>query len=209
MFAQQIKPFNFGLTCFVRSLGHPPGADAEHFHLFAPFEKDPRRWLKAEWIDQYSGARYRITTTGEHGTRRAARVKTYGDVLTEYEQHPESKCADASGRRCQRQTIGLLQRRHVRITSLTYIGKESNRLDEVEAGLVHAAESVYTEYRDPRRDAWATTVVRALSKVSLTKFEAMTGKSRRLLIDARKGRRRPHQRHQMLLVAVARRLGLL
>lgn len=168
-YAQQVKPFNFGLTCFVRPFGHPPGADAEHFHLFLPYETDPRRWLKAQWIDQYSGRRYRITTTGEHGTRRAARVKTYGEVLHEYEQHPEAKCADAQGRRCDRQTAGL-QRRHVCIASITYIGKESNRLEEVEAGLIHLAESVYTVYADPSRDEWSTTIKPALCKISLKQF---------------------------------------
>ena len=40
----------------------------------------------------YNGHRthaLRVATTGEHGNRRAARVKNYGDVLREYEQHPE------------------------------------------------------------------------------------------------------------------------
>jgi len=36
------------------------------------------------WIDQYTGKTYRITTTGHHGTRQTARVKTYGDALREY-----------------------------------------------------------------------------------------------------------------------------
>ena len=208
-YGQQVKPFNFGLTCFVRPLGHPPGVDAQRFHLFLPYESDPTRWLKAEWVDQYSGKTFHITTTGDHGSRRAARVKTYGELLHEYEQHPEAKCADASGHPCDKQTIGLLQRRHVRVASITYIGKESNRLEEVEAGLVHSAESVYTVYADPRRDAWNTTIRRALQKIPLKRFERLTGKSRRMLIDARTARRRPHRRHQALLIAIARKLGLL
>ena len=63
-----------------------------------------------DWIDQYSGKSYRITTAGHHGTRTTARVKTYGDILQEYEFYPESKCADANGDLCTKQTIGLLQR---------------------------------------------------------------------------------------------------
>jgi hypothetical protein len=35
---------------------------------------------------------------------------------------------------CERQTVGLLQRRHVQIDGIRYIGKESNALEEVEAG---------------------------------------------------------------------------
>src|SRR5215469_14915335 len=53
-------------------------------------------------------SRFRITTQGHYGSRQTARVKTYGDVVTEYEFHPESKCADASGKPCEKQTTGLL-----------------------------------------------------------------------------------------------------
>lgn len=35
-FGQQLKPFNFLLTCHVRAFGYPSGADAERFHLIAP-----------------------------------------------------------------------------------------------------------------------------------------------------------------------------
>lgn len=49
-----------------------------------------------------------MTTTGHHGSRNTARVKTYGDILLEYEFHPESKCADANGNTCKKQTVGLL-----------------------------------------------------------------------------------------------------
>ena len=157
-YANQIKPFNFLLTCHVMPFGHPPGTDPQKFHLIAPYQPDPREWTKMEWIDQYSnqGKTYRITTIGHHGTRNTARVKTYGDVLQEYEFHPESKCADANGNPCSKQTVGLLERRHIRIEQIKYIGKESNTLEEVAAGLHHWEQNVYTEYPDPRRDEWQT-----------------------------------------------------
>jgi hypothetical protein len=136
----------------VKPFGHPVGADAEHFHLVAPYESDPRKWLTIEWVDQYTGNVYSVTTTDHHGTRKTARVKTYGDVVREYEFHPEAKCADAEGNTCERQTVGLLQRRNIRIDQIKYIGKESNSLEEIESGLIHSAENVYTEYPDARRD---------------------------------------------------------
>jgi len=74
-------------------------------------------------------------------------VKAYGDVIEDYEYHPESKCADASGQPAGRQTLGLLQRRHVRIDSISAIGKESNSLEEVAAGLVDDEQNVYTDTR--------------------------------------------------------------
>jgi hypothetical protein len=37
----------------------------------------------------------------------------------------------------------------------THVGKESNRLEEVDAGLIHDPDEVYTEYVDLQHDpAW-------------------------------------------------------
>jgi hypothetical protein len=208
-YVDQIKPFNFLLTCHVNPLGHPPGTDPERFHLIAPYESNPQRWLEMPWTEQYSGKTYDITTEGRHGNRHTARVKTYGEVLREYESHAESKCADVEGRPSSKQTIGLLQRRHVRIDEIKYIGKESNSLEEVDAGLIHSAQNVYTEYPDRQRDEWETKVRPAMKKLSISILEKETELSRRMLIDARTGRRRPHPKHQKLIVAALRRLGLI
>ena len=98
----------------------------------------------------------------------------------------------------------------MRIDSITPIGKESNSLEEVQAGLVHEEQKVYTVYTDPRRDYWSREVVPALWKIPLNVWEReSSGKSRRILIDARLGRRRPHRKHQELLMSVAQKLGLL
>jgi hypothetical protein len=123
-YADQLKPFNFLLTCHVKQFGHPPGADPERFHLIAPYELDPRGWLEMPWVDRSTGKPYRITTEGFHGARLAARVKTYGEVLREYEFHPGSKSADVSGKPCGKQTIGLLQRRHIRVARIIYIASK-------------------------------------------------------------------------------------
>lgn len=206
-YADQLKPFNFLQSCHISQLGHPVGTNPERFHLVAPYESDPRKWLKADWFDQYSGERYRITTAGHHGTRNTARVKTYGDVLLEYEFHPEAKCANSRGNPCSKQTTGLLQRRHVHIGLIKYIGKESNSLENVEAGVVHSAQSVYTEYSDPRRDEWQLVVLPVLKKIPLTLLVDMSGMSSRELKYIRAGSSRPHRRNQELLVAILKKLG--
>ncbi len=185
------------------------GADPERFHLIAPYESDPRKWLKMDWIDQYTGKLYRITTAGHHGTRQPARVKTYGEILREYEFHPESKCADADGNHCGKQTVGLLQRRHIGIEQIKCIGKESNSLEDVESGLIHSEQNVYTEYPDPRRDEWETKIRPALKKVPLPRLIKMSGKSRRMLIDARTGRSRPYRKNQELLASIVLKLGVI
>lgn len=205
-YPDQIKPFNFLRTCHVKQLGHPIGVDPERFHLIGPYEPDPRKWLKIDWIDQYTGKHYRITTAG-HPTRLTARVKTYGEILREYEFHPESKCADANGNPCGKRTVGLLQRRHVRIDQIRYIGKESNRLEDVESALIHSPEDVYTEYADPRRDEWETKIRPALKKVPLSVLVKMSGLSRRTVMKARAGCTRPHPRNRELLTSIIRPLG--
>jgi hypothetical protein len=110
-YAKQIKPFNFLLAAHVRPFGHPIGVDPERFHLIAPFESNPNKWLIQPWIDVYSTKRYRVTTSQARGPKIAS-LLTYGDVLREYEYHEESKCAGPDGKPCARPTIGLLSRRH-------------------------------------------------------------------------------------------------
>ncbi len=207
-YANQIKPFNFILTCQVRQLGHPNGAEPERFHLIAAYSGEPKRWIDSDWIDQYTGNLYRVTTKGHHGTRDAARVKTYGEILREYEFHPEAKCADAEGNTCERPTVGLLQRRHIRMDRIKYIGKESNSLEDVEAGLIHSAENVYTEYCDPKRDEWTTKILPVLKKTPLSVLIRETGFSRRALISLRVEDSRPRQKSWERIAITLRRLGL-
>jgi hypothetical protein len=210
-YAEQIKPFNFLLTAHVIPFGHPEGVDPEKFHLITPYESDPRKWLGKEWIDQHSKKRFRVTTHGHCGSRHTARVKTYGDVVTEYEFHPEAKCADAFGNPCDRQTIGLLQRRHIKIDLIKCIGKESNSLESVDEGLEHSEKNVYTEYSDPQRTEWVTKIQPALKKVKLVALVKACGKrlSRREIIELRSGRKKPHRRTQRLLESILKRLGFL
>jgi hypothetical protein len=124
-----------------------------------------RTFFKSPGFD--TGKRFRITTSGHCGSKQTARIKTYGDVVAEYEFHPESKCADGFGNPCGRQTTGLLGRRHIKIDQIKCIGKESNSLENVDAGLVHGEKNVYTEYVDPKRDEWEIKMLPTLRRVPL------------------------------------------
>ena len=182
-------------------MGHPVGTDPTRFHLIAPYESDPRQWLRKPWIDQYTGKPYHITTTGGHGTRRTARVKTYGDVCREYEFHPEAKSADENGDACGKETVGLLRRRHVHIDFIRYIGKESNSLEAVDSGLIHSEQSVYTEYPDERRDEWQMKVLPSLKKLPVSELMRESGISRSALFEVLAGRSRPHPKNRDILEA--------
>ena len=65
-----------------------------------------------------------------------------------------------------RRTQEALERRHVRVEQTKYIGKESNSLEEVESGLIHSEQSVYTLYEDRRRDEWQWKILPALKKAT-------------------------------------------
>jgi len=207
-YQNRLKPFDFLLTCHVKPFGFPPDVDPEKFHLVAPYVLDPDCWLDLPWIDQYSGTQYEITTAGFHGSRGVARVKTYGEVLREYEFHPGAKSADANGKPSGKQTFGLLRRRHIRVERIIYIGKESNRLEEIEAGVIHSPESVYTEYPDPSRDEWQTRILPLLKKIPVAVLMRFSGRSRSMLVKALAGRSRPRRRNQELLKSILHRLGV-
>jgi len=206
-YPNQIKPFNFLLTCQLKPLGFPKGADPARFHLIAPYSNDPAQWLRNDWTDQYSGNSYRITTTGHSGTRRTALVKTYGEVLREYQFHPEAKCADAAGDPCDKQTIGLLQRRHICVELVRFIGKESNQLEAVDSGLVHSDGTVYTEYVDTSCDEWTLKILPALKRMRLATLICESGLSKRALLDIRAGRSRPHPGNQTCLISIVLSIG--
>lgn len=108
-------------------------------------------------------------------------------MLQEYEFHPEAKCADANGEPCGRQSKGQLTRRHVLIDNLRFIGKESNRLEEVEDGGFPDSGDVFTEYPDPQRDEWETKWRPMLESISARDL-AKLGIARATVYAVRKGR---------------------
>ncbi len=178
--------------------GHPDGADPARFQLVAPYEADPRQWERLPWVDRYSGERYRISTTAQTGGPGVARVQTYRDVLEDFQHHPEAKSAGPDGQPCTRQTVGLLQRRRVRTVPelLAYVGKESNRLEEVEAGLEHDPDEVYTEYTDATRDPWRSLVLPVLKHIPAKRLVEETGLAMSTIKAARNGHTNPHGRNR-------------
>ncbi len=132
-----------------------------------------------------------------------------GYVLNEYQYHPGSKSADSQGSPSGRQTLGLLQRRHIRVGKIIYIGKESNRVEEIEAGTIHSAQAVYTEYPDPRRDEWETKILPALRRFPVRVLVRLTNRSPSMLRRTLEGKSLPHPRYRVQLQSVLRKVGAL
>jgi hypothetical protein len=91
---------------------------------------------------------------------------------------------------------------------IKYIGKESNHLEDVDAGVIHSEQRVYTEYPDPRRSEWQTKVLSALKRVPLPDILKHCAMSRSALFEVLAGRSVPHERNREKLAELIRKLGL-
>jgi hypothetical protein len=205
-YVQQVKPYNFLLTAYVLPFGYPEDVDPKRFHLVAPFETDARKWTKLVWKNLYdaAGTRYTIRPgASPYAVPGEVCVKTYRDVLVEYRQHPESKSLAPDGTPCTGTTVGFLLRRSVIALYLAHVGKESNRLEEVEAGLVHDPDEVYTEYQDPAHDPWTTLVVPVLKRMPRAVLSQQVGVSERTIAAIRNGQASPRAAHREALIRAA------
>ncbi len=195
---EHIRPYNFMLVAHVAPLGHPPDTNPERFLLVAPYESDPRKWRKLPWTNAYQpGSHYR-TITEQEAKRRSADgspvvfpgeviVKTYRDVLAEYQTHAETKSLGTDGQPCDRATVGLLSRRPVKVAAIHYIGKESNKIEEATAGLITDLDDVLTEYPDPQRDPFDQLVRPLLRTLPVKQVAADAKLSVRTVKRARAG----------------------
>jgi hypothetical protein len=204
-YADRIKPFNFLLSCQVARLSHPAGVEPEQFHLIRPYTPNPRGWILGPWHDLHGTGSWYITTTNATSTdERIVRVKTIRDVFNEHTTHPELKSLDAAGNPCAEHTAGLLRRRPVTIEphSIRYIGKESNRLHDVDAGLVHREDDILASYRDPRdeRDEWSQVHLPRLRKTGVALLHRQTGIPVRTLRDLLAGRAHPRRKTRAKLI---------
>ena len=195
-YAAQVKPFGFMLIGHVGPLCPlPAGLEAGKVTAVAPYTTDPTALLSLPWRNRLDGQRIGVTTRpgGEPGK---VRLKTYGDIVNEYRLHPEAKSGDPRGGFGRRGSVGVLPRLTVRAVGLpVHIGKESNRLEEVQDGLVSDPDEVYVEYHDERRE-WeaALPALRALRDDRGWRYLAqVSGLSERALRYALNGGKMPHR----------------
>jgi hypothetical protein len=134
-----------------------------------------------EWTDIYSGKRHRIATTIDSARPDVIPIKTLRMVIEEWAANPEPKSLGPDGQPCARATLGLLARRPIRVsgTLITYIGKESNRLDEAQTGLWTDIGDVLNYYHDPARNLYSTLVIQAIRQIGPAQVARVAGLDRR------------------------------
>jgi hypothetical protein len=179
----QVKPFNFML------IGHddpfaplPDGLAPDQLTPITPYTSEPKEYLRQLWVNRHDGRPLKVTTR-PRGERGKVRLKTYGDVVDDYRAHPETKSGNPLGGLGTRGSVGLLPRLRVVATEIRHAGKESNRLDEVEEGLVSDPDEVYIEYRDERRE-WERErkeLLRLRETIGIAQMARLTGVPERTL----------------------------
>jgi hypothetical protein len=188
---ERIKPFNFLMVATIDPFGYPPGVDPTKFRLVAPYNDNPDTWETLEWRNIYDpdGPSYRITTDKTAPPEPdLAIVKSYADVLREYQTHPEHKFNGPDRQPCRRSTRGLLQRRPVHLEGHPRLtGKEANNIDETQAGCYAQQDEIITEYHNPTDDHFHREVMPLLDHLSGRELARLIGADRRTIDRIRAG----------------------
>lgn len=200
-----VWPFSFMLQAHVAPNGHPARVDPTDFQLIAPYDPNPINWLSRQWIDGHSGRRFRVCTGAEEHAYHPDRVRlqTYGEVYDAYRVHPDPKSLGSDGEVCGPETVGMLQRRPVELLWVKYVGKESNRLEEVQHGAVTDINDVQEFYVDPKYDPWGTAILPILRQIPISDLVAVAHVTERQVRNILRGRSRPRDWRQAKLERLA------
>ncbi|MDR3687191.1 MAG: DNA polymerase [Coriobacteriia bacterium] len=172
---ERVAPQSFMVCAQLDPFGLPLGEDAKHFTLVAPYVADASKWRELEFVEIHTGMHYPVTV-GEI-IEGAVTLKAYADIAWEYVAHPETKMADSEGRSGLQQGNEMLHRRHVEVQSIEYIGKESNLLDEANAGLVRDPVQVRNRYEPRNDDLFLTHYVPAMRFIAPRQIREAAGVS--------------------------------
>ena len=124
-------------------------------------------------------------------------------MVAEYRCHREHKSLAPDGQPCAQATVGLLQRRPVEALQVVYVGKESNRLEEVQHGLIEDEDEVMNEYPDPSNDPFVRFVVPVLRTMALSPLVKESGLNLSTIKRIRAGKQWPHARNRRALTELA------
>lgn len=171
--------------------------------MITEFGKDARQWTKRRWSDVDSGETFVIATRGDVGGEGVARVQSYADVLARCRTHPKPKSIAVGDGDNGRRAVGVLGRRPVTARDVVGIGKEADRLEEVQSGLVHALDDVLQVFAHPGFDERRSVIVPTLRRIPARWLAEQTGLALSTVKAARNGHAVPHVRNCDKLVRTA------
>ena len=198
---EHVRPSSFLLTAQVAPFSHPQGAEANRLRLIAPYEPDPRRWHNLPWRNLYDSVVYPVAFEGDPSPDYI-RVKTYRDVIGLHATQSEPKSNGADGKPCRRETVGLLCRRPVTMSTLSLIGKESNRLEERTGGLIGSLDDVLSTYQ-AGQEAWKELVLPTIGDLPTDVLVERSGLDARTIQRLRARQTCPRAQHRAALVLIA------
>ncbi|WP_165960886.1 DNA polymerase [Actinocrispum wychmicini] len=210
-YPDQIKPFNFVSAVYMRPQHKPRLRQGIRGIQLITGYLGGTSPLNAEWINKYDPNGPRYTITGGNieddmwgNAPDVVKVVTYREVLADYSIHPEAKFADAHGEPCGPYTRGRLYRLHVRLGGIDFIGKESNKVDDVQAGLIDAADlQMIATPGDIKWDQMRDAIFLVLSRYTTTENARLAGISRTEYHRLQSGKTRPHPQTRNALVTMA------
>lgn len=180
-FAEQVKPTSFLLVAYLNTGTLIREAYREaHGHLagvrpirpVAPYDSNPKNWPKLPWQDLHTGELVTLSWSKKR-TYSASElpVQTYHDVIARYLRHPEAKAAGGDG-------VGVLRPLHIVVTDVRrihHIGKEANRLDEVQVfGL---APNTYLRYDETNAtQEWVRTTIAKIPPHLAAKYAGLSAR---------------------------------
>ena len=141
------RPFNFVHVPLMFPSLYPPGKNPSNYGLIMPFSKHREEWLNTKATDTHSGQQSSISLLDPTGRTKSIEVKSYGNVLGAYREHPEAKFLGHDGQPCNSLTRGLLRRSHIITNRHRYIGKETSRRWE-QADDMSMVDFVCAEYSE-------------------------------------------------------------
>ena len=201
-YEQRVRPWNF------LNLAHPTRLERDRLTircLVAPYERDPVSRRNATWHDRSAQARSwrSIRTAGLESDDDTVLVQSYRDYFNDHRLHTDAKMLGPDGQRCHTWTRGLLQPAHITATRLVRIGKESNLLEEIAAGLIGDQSEALTEYRDTRSDPFDRLVRPILAQLPIGSTARETGLDDTTVKRIRSGHVTPSAHSRTLLTKYA------
>jgi len=111
----------------IQRFGYPQDVDPNKCTFITSFSSERNQWMRSKCINIHDPQSRVYELTNEYDGRRAVPMNFFM-LLESYQNHPEAKSLGPSGKDCEFDTRGLLQRAHIVANwPPIYIGKESDK----------------------------------------------------------------------------------